>query len=196
MKLVLQTFLIAAIISPVLIVSNSVYQVNSFESTWDPDNTAECVIVLGARSLPGGIPGLMMRERLAMAEKVITENTKAVILTGGSLDEEQTEASVMKDQLVKAGIPESKLLTEDKSTSTLENLQFSKPLLKEANCDETDILSHDFHLARALMTARYVGVPVNQMIPAEEARANTAARLSREYLAYSWYWLSFLLHLS
>ncbi len=192
MKKYVTSLIIATLISPVLIFGHSVYQVNHYNPQWEDKNPSECLIILGSRSLPGGIPGLMMRERLSMAQKVIKDEVQSVILTGGSLDEEKTEAEVMKEQLIISGISEEKLILEDKSTSTLENLTFSKSLIRQQACDSVDILSHDFHLARANMTASHLGIKVGRMIPVEDARANTKARLSREYLAYSWYWLSFL----
>jgi uncharacterized SAM-binding protein YcdF (DUF218 family) len=193
MKKYVTSLILAAFISPVVLFGNSIYQVNSFDDAWEDKPSSECLIILGSRSLPGGIPGLMMRERLAMAQKVINDDVQSIILTGGSLDEEKTEAEVMKEQLLIAGIEEDRLFLESKSTSTLENLTFSKSILAQQECKSVDILSHDFHLARAKMTARHLDIPVGRMIPAEKATANTKARLSREYLAYSWYWLSFFL---
>lgn len=134
-----------------------------------------------------------MRERLAMAETVITDETKTIILTGGSLDEEKTEAEVLQGELIKKGIAEERLLLEDRSTSTYENLIFSRPLIENRNCETVDILTHDFHLARTKMTADHLQIPAQRMIPVLNATANTQARLSREYLAYTWYWLSFFL---
>jgi vancomycin permeability regulator SanA len=192
MKTLVNSLIVAALLSPFFLIGNSVYQVNFYESGWEEKEASECLIILGSRSLPGGVPGLMMRERLAMAETVITDDTKTIILTGGSLDEEKTEAEVMQGELLRNGVNEERMVLENRSTSTYENLIYSKPLLKERNCDDVDILTHDFHLARTKMTADALDLKSNRMIPVLNATANTRARLSREYLAYMWYWLRFL----
>ena len=189
MNKIVKFTLIAIILSPFVIVTNTVYQVQFADLEAFNGAPSECMIILGSRTLPGGVPGLMMEERLETAVEKITESTKTIIVTGGSLDEEKTEAEVMKENLVAQGVPEEKIYLENKSTSTYENLLLSKPILEQQNCETVDILSHDFHLSRAKMTAKRLDIPVNNMIATKGHEANTKTRISREHLAYLWYWL-------
>ena len=48
---------------------------------------------------------------------------------GQGPDEDRTEASVMHDYLEQHGIDATRIIIEDQSTSTYENLVFSKELL-------------------------------------------------------------------
>lgn len=54
----------------------------------------------------------------------------------------------MKDYLEQKGIEASRIIIEDQSTSTYENLLFSKELLPKETKKIT-IVSNDFHLKRA-----------------------------------------------
>lgn len=185
-----KTLLISAILAPFVIVGTTFHQVNFFESGWESMEAGDCLMVFGSRTLPGDKPGLMMRERLATAAEFITEETEHVIVAGGTIDEEiKTESAVMKAELVEAGVPADKIVEETRSTSTYENLFFAKEQLKELGCERIDMVSHDFHLARIKMTAKSLDIPYHRLIPAQNARANTSARLGREHLAYLWYWL-------
>lgn len=105
----------------------------------------ECdfIIVLGSK-LEDGAPTATMNERIDRAAVYLHDHphTKA-ILSGG-----YGEAQLMFDALTAAGIHESRLIMEEKSTSTWQNLKFSLPLAGEKT---VGILSSEFHLFRAKM---------------------------------------------
>ena len=80
-----------------------------------------------------------------------------LILSGGQGDGEQIpEAQCMKDYLTEHGVDEDRLLLEDKSANTRENLLFSDRLY---GCAERPcaIVTNDFHIYRALQIARKAG---------------------------------------
>jgi len=176
--------------TPILVAGYTFYQVNFYDSQWKNIPPGECLMIMGAKVLANGQPDLMMAERISTAKEIINDDIKKVILSGGSLDDKKTEAEVMSDLLIDSGLDANKVVLETDSTSTLENLAFSKPLILTNNCKKLDILSHDFHLARIAMTADRLGIPINRLIPAQTAKQNTKQRLEREYKAYLWYWLA------
>ena len=71
-----------------------------------------------------------------------------------------SEALCMHDWLVSSGIEEERLIMEDRSTSTMENLMFSMEKLKEngGTPDDVAILSSNYHLYRAKEMARSLGM--------------------------------------
>jgi uncharacterized SAM-binding protein YcdF (DUF218 family) len=184
----LTTFFLGIILSPILVLGTTFYQVNFFESGWQEKTAGDCLMVLGSKVLSSNVPDLMMRERVATAEQFITPDIRHVILTGGTVDEKIAEAEMMKALLLEKGFDEDRFLLEKKSTSTYENLVMSKPLIEAGACEKLDVLSHDFHLARVKMTADRLDIPINRFIPAEIVKPNTKERISREYMAYLWYW--------
>ena len=67
----------------------------------------------------------------------------------------------MKEFLVAKGVPAEKILTEDRSRSTLENFRFSRELFKkEIEGLSCLFVTSDFHVYRAGLAARAAGFPM------------------------------------
>ena len=85
----------------------------------------------------------------------------ACIVSGGQGGgEDITEAECMYNYLTAAGISKSRIILENRATSTMENLQFSFDIIRERG-DEPDgniaIVSSSYHLYRAKCMARMLG---------------------------------------
>ncbi len=97
------------------------------------DEPVSAVIVLGA-----GVNG---------------ETPSLTLLSGGQGPGEAiTEAECMRRALVRRGVDESRLYPEERSTSTQENLRYSRAILEELGVDLTQrvaIVTSDYHLCRA-----------------------------------------------
>lgn len=126
------------------------------------NGTAEYVIVLGAKVKPGGVPSLSLKNRLEEAVKYLNKypHVKVIVSGGQGADEDRTEASVMLKYLQDNGIDTNRILVEDQSTSTYENLLFSKELLPTGTKRIT-IVSNDFHLKRAKYLAETLDFDVD-----------------------------------
>ena len=141
------------------------------------------LIVLGAKVKPGGIPSLSLQYRLDAALDYLKENpqTKVIVSGGQGRDEEQTEASFMRDYLIANGIEKERILTEEQSTSTYENLYYSFALLPETEQAVT-IVSSDFHLRRATYIANELGYETDVIVASTprsvEVKLNIRERLA------------------
>jgi len=148
-------------------------------------SNADFLVVLGAR-LYGDYPSPALRERLDSALVYLNNNfSTRVIVTGGKdADELIPEALAMRDYLVAGGIDQSRIIMEDKSTSTFENLALTKELI--SNLGEVDptivIVSNKFHLFRARLLARRVGIEPG-LLGAEIPPTIVLSSYLREYLA-------------
>lgn len=117
------------------------------------------IIVLGA-GLKGEKPSLTLAHRLDKSYEYLIENpdTKVIVSGGQGYDEPITEALAMERYLIEKGIDKERIIKEEDSTSTYENLKFSKELLNEMGEDVTSlkigIISNDFHIFRALHLAK------------------------------------------
>lgn len=116
-------------------------------------NDVCAVIVLGA-GVNGETPSLSLRVRIDAAEDYIRAHPDLpVILSGGQgAGEAITEAECMRRALVARGIDENRLYLEERSTSTEENMAFSRALLEELGVDTAQcvaIVTSDYHLCRA-----------------------------------------------
>ena len=120
------------------------------------------LIVLGA-GVNGTTPSLSLRERIDAAYTYLDTHPDAIcVVSGGQGNgEDITEAQCMLRELIKLGIPESRIWTEEKSTSTLENIVYSLDIIESktgVRPETAGILSSDYHLYRADMVAREAGI--------------------------------------
>lgn len=63
----------------------------------------------------------------------------------------------MRDYLVGKGIAEERILMEDKSTDTSENIAFSAKYLDMEN-DSVGIVTNNFHVFRGVHLAKHLGI--------------------------------------
>lgn len=122
-----------------------------------PPKNLDCIIVLGCK-VNGTVPSRALRMRLNTALEYLLDNpeTKA-ILTGGQGDgEEISEALCMKQYLQEAGIQEHRLRIEEESTTTVENLQYSKKYVDD-HMKSIGIVTNNFHVFRSVKLAQKQG---------------------------------------
>lgn len=119
---------------------------------------AEALIVLGAQ-VRGDKPSRALLRRLETAQRYLEEYPSArAILSGGQGDgEDITEAECMYEYLTEHGIAKERLILEDASTTTKENLYFSAQKLDGLMQKKTALLSNNFHVFRARLLAQKMG---------------------------------------
>ena len=133
------------------------------ESGKKADNGADYVVVLGAKTTGGYMPRIL-KYRLDAALLYAEENPDCMVIVSGGKgnDEEKPEAEVMKEYLLKQGLAENRIITEDKSRNTDENLSFSKKLIEEISPEGKEnrivIITNTFHVYRAVSLAKAKGM--------------------------------------
>ena len=78
---------------------------------------------------------------------------------GQGKDETISEAEAMRNYLVENGINEEDIIIENKSTSTLQNLKFSKKIIDRVNSNGKVIFSTtNYHVFRSGVIANNEGI--------------------------------------
>jgi len=130
--------------------------------TEKPGEAYGAVVILGA-GLHGERPSAVLYSRLEAGLSLLNENPDAVaVLCGGQGGGEYiTEAEAMRRYLAENGIDGSRLILEERSTDTRENLVFAKSLLEErfGEAPESVVVTNDFHIKRSLLLAKKAGLP-------------------------------------
>lgn len=128
------------------------------------ENKDDYLIVLGAGLDNGKTPNLILQERLDAAIKCIGENqTQYIVLSGGQgIDEEIPEAEAMSEYLQERGVDKQRIILEDKSKDTNENLKYSKIKIEEHSHKSlaevsVKIVTTDFHAFRSSILAKKNG---------------------------------------
>lgn len=127
--------------------------------------SGDYVIILGA-GLKGDKPSVSLDSRLQMAAEYLKQNQdiKVIVSGGQGKDEKISEAEAMKRYLISKGIEEERIIKEDKSTSTKENLLFSKKLLDglgENTAQGIIVITSDYHVYRTKAIADSIGMEVS-----------------------------------
>lgn len=126
-----------------------------------PKAQPQAVIVLGCK-VRGTVPSLMLLRRITAAKEILEQNPDliAVVSGGQGENEEISEAECMKNELIRLGISEDRILMEDRSASTSENLRFSKQILEENGITGSLLIATDgYHEMRAQILAKKEGLP-------------------------------------
>jgi len=114
-------------------------------------------VVLGAAVWGGNKPSPVLRERINKCYELYRNgNVPLIVLTGGGSPGELTEAEVSKNELIKKGVDEKKIITENRSNSTLEQVSFIKnSLYIKNNWKSVVFISDHFHLFRTKQMAKF-----------------------------------------
>lgn len=122
------------------------------------DGGMDYLIVLGAQ-VRGTRVSRTLKKRLDTALSYLKTNpdTVAIVSGGRGSGEDITEAEAMKRYLREQRIEEKRIIKEEKSTSTIENILFSKGLIggKDAR---VAVVTNGFHVFRSVCIARKQGL--------------------------------------
>lgn len=150
-----------------ILVFFSIIEINVIKSmTAKPKDNLSYVIVLGA-GLNGSRPSNPLVKRIEKAAEYVSDNPDTILIASGGqgMFETISEAECIKNELVKKGVDESRIVLEDKSTSTEENLRFSLKIIGDADAD-VGIITNSFHEYRAGIIAKREGYTNYSPVPA------------------------------
>ena len=129
----------------------------------ESDRQVDYVIILGGR-VYGDKPSNSLNERIKTATKYLKEHKdiKVVASGGKGKGKEISEAEAIKKELIKNGIDENRIIKEDKSKNTVENLKFSLEKIGEERAVNNEkakvlIVTNGYHLYRSKKTAELFG---------------------------------------
>ena len=147
-----------------------------YMTTPEPGDT---IIVLGAK-LIGHEPSTMLRLRLDEATRLYRQGYAGTIIVSGGqgADEEVTEAAAMQTYLVNQGIAAERILIEDNSFNTHQNLVNSQTIMRSHGLERAIIVSNASHMRRALIMAHNLGI---------QATGSSAPMASNTYLTAKQY---------
>lgn len=175
----------------------------------EPNPDAEYVIILGAQ-VRGEVPTLVLNARIKAAAEYLTEHPNAIAVASGGKGsgENISEAEAIKRGLMRLGIAEERILLEDASTSTAENLRFSANVIQmyeasmggagvEGNAEngnpdgekiyfvpeEVVLVTSDFHVFRGVKLAKNLGFKQISGLGATDFFAVTVQYYVREFFA-------------
>ena len=125
------------------------------------------IVVLGASVYADGpSPALIRRVNGVMA--VLDDHPDALIIASGGQgpNEPISEAQCIRDELVKRGVDPGRILLEDRSRNTWENMVCSKALIDREDA-AVGLVTNNYHVWRSVRTAKRAGLTNVHGIAAE-----------------------------
>ena len=149
----------------------------------EPQDEADYLIVLGAQ-VRGTVPSLVLSYRIDKAAEYMLEHPEvtAIVSGGQGADEGISEALAMQNGLIERGIEKERILLEDQSTSTKENLEFSKQFL-DIEKSKVLVVTSDFHVMRAVGIAKKAGYQNVEGLAAKSVWYLIPSNYVREFMA-------------
>ena len=140
-----------------------------------PKHAANYLVVLGCGIREDGTPSPLLAGRVDKAhafDATCVEDGQApatFVPSGGQgPDEIMSEAQSMRDYLVGKGVAPERIVLEDRSTSTQENMAFSREVIEQhAGCDVGEVRvafsTTNYHVFRGYVCAHRAGMDVEGM---------------------------------
>lgn len=141
------------------------------------------IVVLGA-GIRGEAVTPLLASRIERGIRLLYENPRALlILSGGQGEgEDIPEGEAMRRYALSQGVDPGRILTEEKSLNTRQNLLFSRALM-EGEKPKIAVVTTSYHVFRALLLARKCHIPCKGY-GARTKWYFTLNALIREFLAY------------
>lgn len=140
------------------------------------------VLVLGC-SLKEDKPRSALKARLDKGYEYLQKNpnSKLILCGGQGFDEVVPESLAMKKYLLSRGVKSDKLIEEDKSRTTYENLENASKIIGERE-KEIGVITNDFHMYRVKKMGKRLGIKI-EPIYAKTPLLNIISCYSRESLS-------------
>ncbi len=120
------------------------------------------VIVFGAAVRPDGQPSGALRRRLLHGVALWRRGTAPILLVTGGLGRyPPSEARVMHNLAVTAGVPAEQIVTEDASTSTFASALACADIMRTYGWRRAVVVSDAYHVRRAALVLRAFDIEVS-----------------------------------
>jgi uncharacterized SAM-binding protein YcdF (DUF218 family) len=108
-----------------------------------------------------GAPTEEMLGRIVTAVRLHKRLDIPIIVSGGKVFEnKKAEAPIVKRFLIDLGVPGNKIIMEDKSRDTFENVKYTSEILKKSGYRKPILVTSAYHMKRAVMTFNKINLDV------------------------------------
>lgn len=124
-----------------------------------PLRPADVLVVLGHPANPDGSPSLAMREQAALAAALYRAGLgRALLCTGGAVQNEHVEAQVMVELLGRQGIAVDAIVTETQARDTFENARYCRQIMQRRGWQDAIVVTTPYHVRRASRIFNLAGI--------------------------------------
>jgi len=130
----------------------------TFDGLKDELKTVDAAVILGNKVEENGQPSERLQCRLDRAVELYNKKYfKYVIVSGGVGKEGFDEAKVMKEYLIKQGVPEEKIFIDSEGDNTLLTAKNSKRIMDSKDLKSVMVISQFYHISRTKLAFKKAG---------------------------------------
>ena len=163
-KLFLKSILITTIISLFIILIVSIYILSYISDNYEVQNGIkkyDIAVIFGAAVWKKNQPSPVLRERILKALSLYRNNKISYFLvTGSNAKGEISESEAAKHFLISKDVPDSVILLENKTTSTIEQIKYIRDSLYNHKYKNLVLVSDNFHLRRITEMCNFNGIKI------------------------------------
>ncbi len=142
---------------------------------------AQVAIVLGARVWVDGTPMDMLGDRLETAVRLYEQGkVEKLLLSGEHFKVPYNQVDVMLKYVLDRGVPEEDVFTDNYGLTTYETMYRARDVFQ---VESALVVTQDFHLSRAVYTARKLGLDAFGVVADLQSYRDLAPNAAREVLA-------------
>lgn len=154
------------------------------------NDKCEYLLVLGGNVIGADTPSPQLLDRMKAAAEYLKENPSVVaVACGGCFRENQkkAESQIIADYLIEQGIDSSRIIQENRSTTTFENFEYAVRLIENHAVRDIDdvqvaFLSSNYHVYRASQIAKLCGIRSCGKVSCKTSGEGAWKRFVREYI--------------
>jgi vancomycin permeability regulator SanA len=177
LKLIIICFVIAALIN----VGARILGKFLIKDSVSDCSQAQCAIVLGSAVYSDGTPGEFLKERLdAGIELYWSGKVDKLLFSGDNGQVDYNEVEAMKTYALEAGVAEEDVFLDHAGFSTYESMYRAQKIF---DVDSAIVVTQEYHLYRALMIGKILGIDVTGYSANDIEVSGYTARRVREFLA-------------
>lgn len=151
----------------------------------DELEVSDVAVVLGNKVELDGKPSARLQARLDKTLELYENNYfEYVIVSGGTGNEGFNEAWVMKDYLVKKGIPEDKVLLDSNGYNTYMTAKNTKTIMKSMDFSSVSLITQFYHISRTKLAFNKLGVENIYSAHADYIDIRDVYSIIREFFAF------------
>ena len=155
-----------------------------------PQRTADVAVVLGTTVHPNGTASPWLQARLARAVELYRQNqVQNIMVSGGTGIEGHDEAQVMRDYLIRHGVPERVIWVDSHGDNTGLSAEHAAALMQKQEWYNAIVVSQFFHVSRAKMQFKKAGIAEVETASPKLFSVFEFVPLWREWPAYYVHWL-------
>jgi uncharacterized SAM-binding protein YcdF (DUF218 family) len=150
--------IVAVLLTALIVYFASFIYVSSFSLRPNIPEQADAVIVLGAKVNLDNTPSAELYYRSIEGVSMLKQNRAKYILFTGGVGLGRTAESIVGSKIaMQNGISKERILTENQSHNTFQNIEEIKPIADKYGIKSVIIVSDQYHVARGVLVAKKMG---------------------------------------